>query len=281
MKIKSSSVVSVTRPVFLAAASLVFFLFSVGAAAAQDTAAKDDGATKDAVAQDNDADKITEKMKKKQSKMMETQFLMTQLMQLRHNSQLRTEIDVVDDQVEELKAMAQAYQKEIMQFAIESQDLQAKLEKLMKEGKHEEAKELGQDLQNKYVELSEKYMGQAEEVLMPHQIERLSQISKQQRVKLTNKFSDEFGIALSLADEIGLTKAEKEKLTETIKEARKKYYKEAEALKKRTNDEIMGALTLEQQEKIREILGDTFDQEKSRRLMLKKLRTKNQKVEQQ
>jgi competence protein ComGC len=61
------------------------------------------------LAQDQDA---MAKAKERQAKMMETQMLMQQLMMLGHDSELRKELEVVDDQVESVKELAQDYQSE-------------------------------------------------------------------------------------------------------------------------------------------------------------------------
>lgn len=188
--------------------------------------------------------------------MMETQMFIQQLMQLGFNGELRKEIEVVDDQIESVKKLAQEYRREMMEFQMKNGKIQLEIQKLVKEARHEEARELSEDFQGKHELLAKEYIEKANEALLPHQIERLRQISKQQRVKSMNRFQDEFGIALSLADELGLTKEEKDKLIETIKRTRKKYYEEVAAAKKKANEEIMGVLTKEQQEKIREILGE-------------------------
>lgn len=214
--------------------------------------------------------------RKRQARMMETQMFMQQLMQLGYNSELRKELEVVDDQVESVKELAQDYQKEMMEFHQENGKLGMKIQKLYKEGKVEEAKEVTEEYQRLSREFSDSYMDQAAEVLLPHQIKRLNQIAKRQGARFSNQFQDEFGIAVSFADEIGLSAEEKKRLIDAIKEARKEYYATVEEAKKKANEKIMAALTTEQKEKMKEILGEEYDQQamqrKARAEMMKKQR---------
>ncbi len=229
------------------------------------------------MSQDASHEDMMEKVQKRQSKMMETQFLMMQLMQLGHSTDLQKELEIIDDQVDSVKKLAQDYQQAMMDFSMKNGQKMKDVQKLIADGEHEVARKLSEEFQQMHQDMSNEYMEKAKETLLPHQIERLLQISKQQRVKSMNRFSDEFGIPAALADEIGLSKEEKEKLIETIKEARKKYYAEVEVLKNEANEKIMGALTSEQQEKMREILGETYDQEKSRRRNMENIRAKQNK----
>lgn len=227
-----------------------------------------------AIAQEEAKEDAMARMRKQQSEMMETQFFMQQLMQLGYSSELRKELEIVDDQVENVKGLAQDYQKDMMDFHMGNRELQTELQELYQSGKHAEARELSLEYQQKQQEFFDGYMNKAAETLLPHQVERLKQISKQQRVRTMNRFQDEFGVTSALADEIGLSAQEKKRLLDAIKAARKSYYKEIEAAKEKANAVIMGALTSEQQEKLRDIIGDPYDQQQMRRRARDKVRAK-------
>ncbi len=206
-------------------------------------------------------------VKARHSKMMETQFFMNQLMQLGFNNELRKELEVVNAQVDSIKKLAQDYQKDMMEFHSNNRESMLEVQKLCQDGKHEEARELTEEFQKKQTEFNDSYLEQAAETLLPHQIDRLRQIAKQQRVKNMNQFQDEFGIAASMADELGMGAAEKKRLIDTIKEARKEYYEAVASAKEMANEKITSALTTEQQEKMKEILGDNYDQSEMLRRM--------------
>lgn len=233
------------------------------------------------VAQSEAAKEAMARAQERQAKMMETQMFMQQLMQLGFNGELRKELEVVDDQVESVKELAENYQRDMMEFHRDNGQIGIEIQKLMKEGKNEEAGKLGEEYQNRMKDFSASYMDQAAEVLLPHQISRLKQIAKRQGAKYSNEFQDEFGIAATVADEIGLSAEEKKRLTDAIKEAREEYYAIVEEAKKKANEKILATLTTEQQEKMKEILGEEYDQQamqrKSRAEMMKKQRERMKK----
>ncbi len=204
-------------------------------------------------------------MAEEQKKQMETQFIMQQLMMLGHDSELRKELEVVEDQVEKVKKLSQDYQKEMMKFYSDNREMIEEMQKLYQDGETEAAQEMGKAYQEKNREFMQGHMEKVQEVLLPHQIDRLKQIAKQQQTKLMNRFNDEFGVAVSLADELGLTAQEKKRLIDTVKKARDEYYKTVEAAKKKAKDKILGVLTTEQKEKMTELIGDDWDQDAMRR----------------
>lgn len=211
-------------------------------------------------------DKMAE-AKKRQAEMMQTQMFMSQLMQLGFNDELRKDLEIVDDQVKTVKKLAQDYQKEMMEFHMQNRDLGLEIQELYQAGKHEEARQLSEEFQQKNQGFSQGYMDKAKEILLPHQIERLQQIARQQRAKNSNQFGDEFGTAISLADEIGLSAEEKKRLVDAVKAARKEYYETVNAAKTKAKEKIMSSLTTDQQAKLNELLGDEFNQEDSIRKM--------------
>jgi len=203
--------------------------------------------------------------KARQAEMMELQMFMQQLMQLNFNSELRKELEVVEDQVESVKKLGEDYQREMIKFHQEHGKLTNEIQKLYQEGKYQEAQEVGEEYQRLNKEFSDGYKKKAEEVLLPHQIQRLKQIAKRQGARYMNQFGDEFGVVASVADEIGMSANEKERLIDAIKAARKEYYAAVDDAKKKANEKIMAALTTEQKEKMQELLGEEYDQEATQR----------------
>jgi len=230
------------------------------------------------VAQEESIDEIMAKARKRQAEMMKTQFFMQQLSQLSFNSELKKELEIIDSQVEDVKKLATDYQKAMMEFHRTNGMMGFEIQKLHKEGKAEEAAKLGESYQEKQRSFNQEYRDKAAETLLPHQLERLEQISRQQQARFSNEFHDEFGIAASLADDIGLSSEQKDKLVEKIKEARKEYYEKVEAAKQEANDKILSALTPEQQQKIKDLLGDTWDQEKTRRRSMQDMMKKQKEM---
>ena len=217
-----------------------------------------------ALAQEEDTKELSLQVTAKQ--MIDSQTLMGQIIQLAYNKDLQQELSMVPDQVEHLKEISSAYQKRMMERGMETLKMSEKIKELMAEGKSQEAAEYGKKIQKQFMEQTNLLTEQATEALLPHQVERLQQISKQQSLKTQNKFQDEFGIPFAMADDLGLSKDQKKQLEKVTKEARKEFYKEVEKLKEKTKKAIYDELNKEQQEKLEELLGDFYDREKQMRL---------------
>ncbi len=103
-----------------------------------------------------------------------------------------------------------------------------------------------------------------EEVLLPHQIERLKQISLQLRG--TQALSDP-----EVAKELGITKEQEEKFAQVREEAANKarelfgsgergqMREKFEALRKETDEKLLAVLTAEQKEKFEKMKGPKFE----------------------
>ena len=196
---------------------------------------------------------------------METHFLISKIATLAYDVELRKQLDVVDDQANQLKELAKNHQTDTMKFYTDNTELITKLQGAAGKEGAEHSRELANEFNHKKAEFAKTYMDRLMDILLPHQVDRLKQLVKQQRTRLTNQFSDEFGIVASLADELGLDTEQKKSLNEAIKIARKEYYDSVAAAKKKANEKILSALTVEQQEKMKMIVGDIWDQEAGRR----------------
>ena len=195
---------------------------------------------------------------------MEMQFLISKIATLSYDEELRKELEVVDRQAKQLKELAKNYQTDTMKFYTDNSELITKLQSAKKEGaKH--SIELANKFNQKQADFAKTYMEGLKDILLPHQVDRLKQLVIQQRIRLSSQFSDEFGIAASLADELGLDAEQKKSLNEAIEIARKEYYDSVAAAKKKANKKILSSLTVKQQEKMKKIVGDIWDPEAARR----------------
>ena len=196
---------------------------------------------------------------------METHFLISKIATLAYDVELRKQLDVVDDQADKLKELAKNHQTDTMKFYTDNTELITKLQGAAGKEGAEHSIELANKFNQKKADFAKAYMDGLMDILLPHQVDRLKQLVKQQRTRLKNQFSDEFGIAASLADELGLDAEQKKGLNESIKIAREEYYDSVAAAKKKANEKILSALTVEQQEKMKKMVGDIWDQEAGRR----------------
>lgn len=202
---------------------------------------------------------------KSQQERMQRQMQMSQLMQILGNEDMRKELAIVPDQVEELREIVQEYQQLQMKFQMENRESQAKVQQLFREKRMEEAVAVAKEMHAEYDKQSKSLVGGVDEFLLPHQLDRLKQIAKQQSLKYRTRFRDEFGIPLALADELELSQEERKKLAETTEKARAEFYKKVEELKKQTNEKILNSLPATKRAKVKEIIGDYYDHEKQQR----------------
>jgi hypothetical protein len=102
------------------------------------------------------------------------------------------------------------------------------------------------------------------EILLPFQSDRLKQIAKRSRILEQLKYSDEFGVPLVIAQEIGLKEHDCEQLKEKIAEVRSDFYQKLVETKSKCWDEIRKQLPPEGRERFDELLGEPFDYEHER-----------------
>lgn len=142
------------------------------------------------------------------------------------------------------------------------QDLQADFAAQMKEqigdlNKGGLNKDRLKDLPILMKKLREQQREQMEGMLLPHQIDRLKQVAFQTHMK-------QAGTAGALAskkvaEELGLTEDQLERLKERSKEINEQLAKDMEALKEKAKDELLNELTSDQKAKLKELTGDKYE----------------------
>ena len=105
--------------------------------------------------------------------------------------------------------------------------------------------------------IKERQQDQLRSLLLPHQIERLKQVALQTHMK-------QAGTATALAsnqvaDALGITTEQIEKLKSRSKEINKKLQEDIESLKNKAQQELLDELTKDQQEKLKELTGDKYE----------------------
>ena len=208
-------------------------------------------------------------MMKRQQKQAQLQQVMMRLSSIMHNPALRDELDIVEDQVKELQQISQDFQKEIQTFNAAHSKKIMEVQELFRSGEQQKAMEMSTEFQRQMFEISEKHFKIVEKKLLPHQIKRIQQISKQEVLKYMSPFKDEFGIPFAIAEDLGLSPNEKKKLKETIEKAREKYYAKVLELKEKTHAEILKSIPADKREQVKEILGEIYDKVQTQRLSQK------------
>lgn len=142
------------------------------------------------------------------------------------------------------------------------QDLQADFARQMKEqigdiSKGGLNKDRLKDLPALMKTLRDRQREQMEGMLLPHQIARLQQVALQTHMK-------QAGTAGALASEkvmeaLGITEEQVERLKKRSKEINEKLAKETAALKEKAKDELLKELSLDQQSKLKEMMGEKYE----------------------
>ena len=166
------------------------------------------------------------------------------------NEDVRKELQVVDDQMEQLKAIGEDMRDEMRSMFEGIRDLP-----------EDERREKFTSMREKMEEMREKMETKASTILLPHQIERLKQIQVQSDVQRRG-----VGGALesgSLAEQLNLTAEQKEKLAAKAKEAQENLQEKMTELRRKAQDEVLSVLTPEQREKYKKLVGDPFEMQNS------------------
>lgn len=157
---------------------------------------------------------------------------------------VQKEIELVDDQMNQIREINQEF----------SQKISERVKELTSGGlKPERGGELG----NLIKELNEQKNARMEGVLLPHQFDRLRQISLQMQMKNNGEAStlaDE-----KIAAELGLTDEQKELLKARSEEIKKELEDKIAKLKEKAKEDLLGVLTRDQRQKLDEMTGAKFD----------------------
>jgi len=160
--------------------------------------------------------------------------------------QVRNELELVDDQVQQLK------------------DIQAEFGKRLKDNLKFDAgnpdPERMKNISNIIKEMNAERMEKVHSVLMPHQSKRLKQISRQMSMK--NKGDVNALTGDEVAEELGIDDDQKKRLKERSKEIQKELQAEIAKLKKKAREDLMKELRPEQRKQMEEMLGDEFEYKK-------------------
>ncbi len=156
---------------------------------------------------------------------------------------IQEELDFVGEQRDQYKRLQEDY----------NQRIREKMESMNKGGfDPEKAKNLGEEIRV----MKEQQARDIEDLLLPHQINRLKQIQLQQRMKAMglNALNDK-----KLAEELGMTEEQLEKLKERAKELTADLQKKIQELREETQQTLLKELSREQQEKLKELTGSKFE----------------------
>jgi Spy/CpxP family protein refolding chaperone len=152
---------------------------------------------------------------------------------------VRKELELLDDQVEKLTKLAEARAGQMREMFSGMQDMseeerRAEMQKRFEKARTESEKQIG-------------------EILLPHQMKRLKQLSVQLRLQGPGTGIEGVG------DDIGLTEDQKEKLRAKAEQLREDLRKKMAEWRKQAQDEMVKMLTPDQQAKFKSLVGEPFE----------------------
>lgn len=165
---------------------------------------------------------------------------------LAQNRGVQKEIELVDEQLQQLKKINEDFSKRIQEQMQSIQDNKGNFDIKNAKKLAELIKQLGDEKNSKM-----------EEVFLPHQLERLKQISIQTQMKRSGEqalFSNR-----DVIEALDLSKEQQDELKKKAKALKKEMEEKMKEWKEKAREELFDELTREQREKLKAMLGNDFD----------------------
>jgi Spy/CpxP family protein refolding chaperone len=164
--------------------------------------------------------------------------------------QVQKELDLVKDQIDDIKKIQDESRDALRDMFSGLRDLPSEERRSAFEGLREKMQEQGEIAQKKI-----------DKVLLPHQRDRLKQITFQQSVQRRGT-TGVFGSS-TVTEALGITDAQQEKLKEKSEEVEKELRKKIEEARQEAIKDLLSVLTPAQRKKYEELMGEPFELNRS------------------
>lgn len=168
---------------------------------------------------------------------------------LLRSDEVREELELMDDQVEQLRELEEAMREE----------MRGKMRERFRGERGEGGERRGrpdrEEMRAMFDEFRKEAEGRVEEVLTTQQMDRLKQINLQQQV---NRGGARALMGGPLSEALDLSDDQKEQLQERAKEVRAEMEKKIQAARDEANAQLMEILSSEQKAKLQEMTGEPF-----------------------
>lgn len=115
------------------------------------------------------------------------------------------DLEIVGNQRDKIRDIVKSCLSEMQQVQVDQNDQRKRLNELSESGNQQEAMKLQIELQQRQMDYVQQHVNQVKELLMPHQLKRMSQISRQQAVKAQSQYAGSPGLPIALANELDLS----------------------------------------------------------------------------
>lgn len=167
---------------------------------------------------------------------------------LLQDDSVRNELDLMDDQVQQLQAIGNDIRQQVRD------ELQGSFQGI-RDLSPEERQQRFQEIRSKVDAIVAKSQGRLQEVLLPHQYDRLKQIDLQARIQRGGASALTDG---ELAESLGLSDQQKEQLRERSQQVQQELQEKIAQLRTEARGKLMDVLTPEQRAKLQSMLGEDF-----------------------
>ncbi len=166
------------------------------------------------------------------------------------DEKVQDELELVEDQIDAIQDYQQE-QRDSMQKMFSG------MRDRFRDMSDEERSEAMTDIREKITQSNKEFQERVFSDLLPHQIERLKQLMSQSSSQRLGGMSSG-NISDELAEQLGLTEAQIEKLKEKAAEVKVDLEAKMTKLRQQAVEEILSVLDPAQREKYREIMGESF-----------------------
>ena len=163
---------------------------------------------------------------------------------------VRRELEITDDQMEELRELGRGGGGE----RVDREKLREELEGLSDEERREKMREMRQ----KRTDGAKAKIG---EVLLPQQMQRLEQLVTQFSVRAGGQAM----FRGALAEKLEITDEQREKLEKKLKNCKRSTTSKCQKLRRDMQEKLLDGLSAEQRKKYRELMGESFEFEQTDR----------------
>ncbi len=165
---------------------------------------------------------------------------------LLQNEQIRKELEIVDDQIEQLTKLQEEAREQM-------RDVFSGLRDLDPEARRERFTEM----REKMAEMQQEMQAKADKILLPHQSERLKQIGVQMQLRARGTS----GALLEgeLAETLKISDEQKKQLEEAAAKATEQMNEKIAAAREEARKQVLEALTPEQRAQLEKLTGKPFE----------------------
>ncbi len=166
------------------------------------------------------------------------------------NPEVQSELELLDEQKTDIESI-QSEARNLYRNAFSG--MREKMEGLDASEREALMNEIRGNIETEMEGISKK----VEDVLVPHQVERLEQIVLQSQIRRggTSSLMDNE----AFRKKVGLTEDEAKKLKEKEEQVRKDIEEKIKKIREDAQDEILSVLPAAKKEKIKELIGETFE----------------------